>query len=103
MFSYDKAKLAIRRWLLRRLPACKETVEIISKSMDRPLTLREQAEVKVHLLICSWCQWYLEHLHTIRDTLRAQPNEGSDDKLATMPGLSVEARDRMKRKLSNPS
>jgi len=103
MFSYDNTKLVVRRWLLRRLPACKETVETISKLMDRPLTVREKAEVKVHLLVCSWCQWYMEHLQTIRATLRTQQTEASDEKIATMPGMSVEARERLKQKLSNPN
>ena len=101
MGSYDKAKHAIRFWLLRRLPACRDTVAVISESMERPLTLRERVLLKLHLWVCVWCQWYMEHLLTIRDTLRTQPAEPHEVNFASTPGLSPEARERLKRNLSN--
>jgi hypothetical protein len=96
---YDKLKHAIRYWLLRQLPACQQTVATLSQSMERPLTLRERFTVKLHLWICAWCQWYLEHLHLIRDAARQQASESAD--LTTRPGLSAEARERIKRNLAN--
>jgi len=101
MGFYEKTKLKIRRFLLRRLPACRETVPLISESMERPLSLRKQITVKVHLLICSWCQWYMEHLHILRDTLRAQPAEPPETNFASTPGLSQAAKDRLKQRLTN--
>jgi hypothetical protein len=96
---YAKLKHAIRFWLLRRLPNCQRTVVILSESLERPLSLRERVTVKVHLWICAWCQWYLEHLLLIRDTARAKGSESLD--LSTGPGLSAEARERIKRKLAD--
>ena len=96
---YDKLKHAVRYWLLRRLPACQQTVATLSQSMERQLTLRERITVKLHLWICAWCQWYLEHLHLIRDTARAKASESLD--LNTGPGLSAEARERIKHNLTN--
>ena len=64
----------------------------ISQSMERKLTLRESIDVKLHLWICAWCQWYLEHLHLIHDVARAQ-----DPDLTPGPTLSPEARERIKR------
>jgi hypothetical protein len=90
--AYDKVKHSIRYFLLRRLPACQQTVETISQSMERNLTLRESLKLKLHLWICAWCQWYLEHLHLIRDVSRAQ-----DTDLIPGPNLSSEARERIKR------
>jgi hypothetical protein len=98
MGAYYKAKQSIRRWLLRRLPPCKDTVVVISESMERPLALRERVLLKLHLWICSWCQWYMEHLLTIRGTLRTQ--SASEANLNSVPGLSAEARERIKQKLS---
>ena len=95
---YDKLKHAIRYWLLRRLPPCQDTVAILSQSMERPLTLRERINVKLHLWICAWCQWYLEHLLLIRDVARAKASESPD--LSGGPSLSAEARERIKRNLS---
>lgn len=96
---YDKLKHAVRFWLLRRLPNCQSTVATISQSMERPLSLKERVTVKVHLWICAWCQWYLEHLQLIREAARARASESPD--LNTSPGLSEEARERIKRNLTN--
>lgn len=97
--AYDKLKHAIRYWLLRKLPTCQRTIEIISQSMERKLTLREQINLKLHLWICAWCQWYLEHLQVIRDAARAKGGE-SRDLESISPALSSEARERIRRKLA---
>ena len=97
---YDKLKHSIRYWLLRRLPTCAQTVEKISQSMERPLSWRERIDVKVHLWICAWCQWYLEHLHIIRETARAKADEPPDF-TSGAGGLSDEARERIRRRLTN--
>ena len=101
MKTYDKAKHAIRFYLLRRLPTCQQTVEKISQSMERPLTLRERINLKLHLWICAWCQWYMEHLQLIRDAARARADKAPD--LQTGATLSDEARERIRHKLSNQS
>ena len=67
--------------------------------MERSLTLRERIDLKLHLWICAWCQWYLEQLQLIRETARAKADELPD----LMPGanLSNEARERILRNLTN--
>ena len=96
---YDKLKHAIRYWLLRTLPTCQQTVEKISQSMERSLSLRERINLKLHLWTCAWCQWYLEHLHIIRETARAKADEAPD--YVSGVGLSNEARERIRRRLTN--
>ena len=91
---YDKLKHAIRYWLLRRSPVCQEIAKSISRSMEDRLTLRERLTVKGHLWICAWCQWYLEHLQLIHHAAQATPFDSSD-----LPGLSAEARERIRKKL----
>ena len=98
--AYDKLKHSIRYFLLRKLPTCRQTVETISLSMERKLTMREKIDLKLHLWICAWCQWYLEHLHLIRDAARAKATESPDLTSASGPALSPEARERIKRSLS---
>jgi len=98
---YEKSKHAIRFWLLRHLPACKETVEIVSQSFERPLSLRERVTVKIHFWICVWCQWYMEHLSLLRETLRTKADATSDINSPLSTGLSVDARERIKRRLSS--
>ena len=101
MKAYEKLKHSIRYWLLRKLPTCQATVEKISQAIERSLTLRERIELKLHLWICAWCQWYLEHLQLIRDTARAKGTESPDlDLDSVSPKLSNEARERIRRKLA---
>ena len=63
---YDKAIHAVRYFLLRRLPTCKQMAPVMSESLERPLTLRERVMLKLHLWVCVWCVWYLENLRTMR-------------------------------------
>ena len=71
--------------------------------MERPLTLRERVLLKLHLWVCMWCQWYLEHLQIVRDALRLQENENDDVEVSTTTRLSDEARERIRRSLTNNS
>jgi hypothetical protein len=96
---YDKLKHSIRYWLLRTLPTCQQTVEKISQSMERPLSVQERVKLKLHLWICAWCQWYLEHLQLIRQTARSKAGEPPD--FVSAPNLSNEARERIRHSLTN--
>lgn len=98
---YDKLKRAVRHWLLRTLPTCQQTVETISQSMERRLTTGEAFKLKLHLWVCVWCQWYLEHLNLIRDTSQAQA-AATPEQMAGA-SLSDEARERIRRRLANPN
>ena len=98
--AYSKIKHAVRWWLLRRLPTCKQTVKVISESKERRLSLRERVTVKLHLWICLWCVWYLEHLNLMRDTIRTKASQEPNLDSSSLPPLSAEARERMKLRLS---
>ena len=96
---YDKLKHSVRFWLLRTLPTCQQTVETISNSMERPLGAGESVKLKLHLWICVWCQWYMEHLYLIRDASRAQAEKAPD--VMTGATLSNDARERIRQRLTN--
>jgi hypothetical protein len=81
------------------LPTCQQTVETISQGMERPLKVGERIKLEIHFWICVWCQWYMEHLHLIRDTSRSQAGEAPD--VMTGATLSNEARERIRRRLTN--
>jgi hypothetical protein len=91
---------AVRYFLLRRLPNCKDMSLVMSQSMERRLTWREHAAMKLHLWVCIWCVWYLEHLHFIRDTLRTRADQLPSEESSAIDPLSTEARDRIRRALS---
>lgn len=50
---------------------CKQTSQLISQSLDRPLTLRERFALKWHLIICVYCRQFSQHLITMRVAIKA--------------------------------
>lgn len=99
---YDKAVHAVRYFLLRRLPTCKQMAPVMSESLERPLTLRERVTLKLHLWVCVWCVWYLENLRTMRSALRARAahEEKAADDVDSAVKLSEGARERIRRALA---
>jgi hypothetical protein len=88
---YDKVTHELRYFLLRRLPTCKDIAPLMSESLERPLALRERVVLKAHLAVCAWCEWYLRQIGELREAARGRPERG--------PGLSDEARERIRRRL----
>lgn len=97
---YDKTVHAVRYFLLRRLPTCKQMAPVMSESLERPLTLRERVTLKLHLWVCVWCVWYLEQLRTMRDALRTRSAREEADEVDSAVKLSEEARERIRRALA---
>jgi hypothetical protein len=97
---YQKTKVALRLWLLRRLPSCGELAPVMSESMERRLTLRERVTLKLHLIVCRWCVWYFRQLHSTRATLRRKAATISEDE-PSKTQLSHAARERIKRALDH--
>lgn len=95
--AYDKLKHSIRYFFLKRLPPCQQTIQKISQQRDQSLSLSDSIKVKLHILVCAWCQWYMEHLEVLGQVARANSTEPP----ASAPGLSSEARERIKRSLTN--
>jgi hypothetical protein len=74
-------------------------VSLMSESLERRLSVRERVLMKLHLWVCAWCAWYLEHLRFMRDTLRTQAAQVTDDKSSLTTSLSPDVRERLKRAL----
>jgi len=99
---YRKTTHALRYWLLRRLPPCRQMVPLMSQSLERPLTLRERAGLKLHLAVCAWCVWYLEQLRLMRDAVHLRASDVADADSTSAPSLSAAARERIKLALNRP-
>ena len=97
---YDRMIHAVRYFLLRRLPTCKQMAPVMSESLERPLSLRERLTLKLHLWVCVWCVWYLENLRTMREALRARGARAESDEVDSAVKLSEEARERIRRALA---
>jgi hypothetical protein len=97
--SNIKAKL--KRWrnlaILRIMPPCKEIVQIVSASLDRPLTLNEKFKMKLHLAACRPCVRYFEQSKFLKEATHALDEDGKEDLFAGK--LSDDARNRIKEAL----
>ena len=78
--------------------SCKQTSELVSKGLDKHLTITERIGVRIHLLMCRACTQYEKQLRFIRQAARrlSQGKESGDH--AVTP-LSPEARGRIQNAL----
>lgn len=91
---YKKLRHMVNLTILRKLPPCKEIVQIVSASLDRKLTLREKAIMKLHLVACKPCARYFEQSQFL-SLASHQLDENLKEDLFT-GRLSDEARRRIK-------
>jgi hypothetical protein len=82
---------------LLTLPPCKEVVTIVSASLDRRLTWREQLVMRLHLVACRPCERYLKQSHFL-SIAASQMEDQLKDELFTGK-LSDDARERIKNML----
>lgn len=98
--------LARRNWLQTRLvifigkitPKCPETTRLLSQSLDASLPLKTRFLIRLHYLICCWCQRYGEHLKFIR---RVAGDYDHHCETTCPDRLSEQARDRLKKVLND--
>jgi len=74
-------------------PKCHDITRLISQSMDHPLALRARFSMRIHYLICAWCERYRDQLLFLRQALRTPPRENANQAGGT---LSADARARLK-------
>jgi len=79
-------------------PTCKHAARLQSEALDHPLTLSQRAGLRLHLMLCGWCRRYGKQIRFLREAAHEHEDELSDP---TVPALSQEARDRLKRKLES--
>lgn len=87
----------IARWLIRMTPPCNEIVKLVSEEMDHPLPLLRRLSIRLHFLICKWCERYRQQLIFIRSAMRQHPDKLEGQDQPTPSTLSPEARERIKR------
>lgn len=94
----NKWKEKLVMFIAKHTPKCHEMTRLISESMDRPLPLRTRISMRIHYLICIWCERYRDQLSFMRDAVRHSCDRGVEH----MNGdLSSDAKQRMKDALKN--
>lgn len=70
--------------------SCKQASQIISQSLDRPLTMRERFALKLHLLICKYCKRFSQQIQTLRVAMNQMINSIENDNTTEMPSTVKE-------------
>jgi hypothetical protein len=81
------------KFIGKRTPKCREVVRILSQSMDSKLSLTMRFKLRLHYLICAWCQRYEKQLHVLRKIASSAPDHVDE---FSQDGLSSTAKERMK-------
>ena len=79
-------------WVWQHTPHCTEILRLASQSLEQPLSFRTRLKMRLHFLICVWCERYVKQLKFLQ-------HAGShlDHQAESLPGrgLSAEARQRI--------
>ncbi len=54
---------------------CKQNSELLSQSLDRPVTLREKVAMRMHLMMCRGCRNFEKQLNFIHKAARELPRK----------------------------
>ena len=82
---------------------CRQISRLVSEGRDRKLSLRERFGMRIHLAVCSFCRSFLREVERLgllaNHVGRA---EGQEEPSAPYPpGLSEQARRRMRQSMEN--
>ncbi len=80
--------------------SCKQASRMVSESMDRPLKLRERITLRMHILMCSFCTRFARQMRFLRRAANQFSQAVSEPSSAPEMTLSVEAKQRISRALS---
>lgn len=80
--------------------SCRDTVRLMSESLDRGLALGQRLAVRLHLLLCPMCSRFRRQLLFLHRAAGKFEEKGAED-AAVSPVLSPEARTRIQRALED--
>src|SRR5437016_4735651 len=83
-------------WVWNHTPNCAEMSRLASMSFEQPVSVKVRLKMRLHYLICVWCERYSKHLRFLH---RAAPRLPDELDLASGRNLSAEAKQRMKKRL----
>ena len=82
--------------ICRFTPTCPEVTRILSLGMDKELPLTTRIKLRIHYLMCSFCERYAKQLKYMRTTAREFPDKIGELSDAKLP---AEAKERLKQAL----
>ena len=84
-------------WVWNHTPNCAEMSRLASVSLDQPVSVKLRLKMRLHYLICVWCERYYKHLKFLH---RVAPRLPDELDLISGRNLSNEAKQRMKKRLN---
>jgi len=96
----NRFQTALVKFIGSHTPKCREVVRILSRSMDSKLPLTMRIKLRLHYLICAWCQRYAKQLHVLRKIASSAPDHVDE---FSQDALSSTAKERMKEALRRKS
>ena len=78
-------KTKIVMFIAKNTPKCHDITRLISESLDRPLPLRTRIAMRIHYLICVWCERYRHQLGFLREAMKSCPEHDAETKPAKLP------------------
>lgn len=81
--------------------SCKEISQLVSLSLDESLPIWRRMQVRMHLFLCRFCARFRQQLLFLRDVAQHHAAAEGDLELHEVMGLTVEARERIKRLLQS--
>ena len=82
--------------------SCKDVTRLVSESMDRTLPPGKRLGVRLHLLVCRFCERYRRQLLLLREVARHLSSVEEVPGKTFPDTLSPEARERIRGSLSAP-
>ena len=79
--------------ICRFTPTCPEVTRILSLGMDKQLSLMMRMKLRIHYLMCSFCERYMKQLKYIREVSREFPDKIGE---VSDAALTADAKERMK-------
>ena len=73
-------------------------IRILSLGMDNKLSLLTRMKLRIHFLMCSFCERYMKQLKYVRDVAHEFPEKIGDVSDATLPS---EVKQRLKESLGS--
>jgi len=96
---FGKIKNSFNKMVWKFLPGCKDITALVSRSMEKDLSVRERWVMKTHLYTCIACRRYLTQLEFMSEVFAKQ--EKKLEKGEHAPRLSSEASERLKNALKS--
>lgn len=95
--NWWKTRLVL--FIAKHTPKCHDITRLISGAMDGPLSWRTRIAIRIHYVICVWCERYHNQLALQRRALRGLPlHEEQGSRSALLPNTRTRLKSALRTK-----